>query len=64
MIRKPQWYDRRDILLRTEVTVTEVDPEGKPLLVLPPRKDEIHWLDLREDERAQYDALYVASKQE
>ncbi|UCC93229.1 MAG: NAD(P)/FAD-dependent oxidoreductase [Thermoplasmata archaeon] len=29
IIRKPQWYDRRDILLRTEVTVTEVDPEAK-----------------------------------
>merc|ERR1719235_1927042 len=49
------------MLRRTKATV---DPEGKPLLVLPPRKDEIHWLDLRADERAVYDALYVASKQE
>jgi nitrite reductase (NADH) large subunit len=29
IIRKPQWYERRNILLRTEVTVTSVDPDKK-----------------------------------
>ena len=51
----------RTMLRRTKATT---DPDGAPLLVLPPRKDAIHWLDLRADERERYDALYVASKRE
>ncbi|KAA0160119.1 hypothetical protein FNF28_05547 [Cafeteria roenbergensis] len=50
----------RPLLLRRTKGMRDVD--GRPIVVLPPKSEELVWLALSESERAFYDAIYSRSK--